>query len=367
MKQEEIQVHYFEDPDVYLLSRTKALLSHHLESNASSHLIGTLYMDLGQIYQRIRNYPLAHQAWENASGCFDGERERLYRATAYYQQGILYFQERQIVLALKRWQQVLEVLAYAGREGLILRAQAAYELGRYFLSVGNIEEAKGYLEEGLLFARQGGHGKEEVLAMQELARVFHRIGNPVVAIRIYQNALGKCRQMKNDRLLASIINDLGYLYEERKEWKRAVSAFRYSLAVQPPDSPETHRTLVQLARIFFKIDPEQTRQYCQQAIEGLLTGLIHRFNEQQEKQLAQVFELMGLYCREKNDRKNMLMFFRQSLEIYRKNFMEPQWNEVYQIYSKYIPADEQYLYDESKTLVNGLPKHEKLRCNLSIS
>lgn len=367
MKHEGIQVDYFKDPDVCLLSRTKALLSQHLKNNANSHLIGNLYLDLGQIYQRIRNYPLAHQAWEKASGYFTDEREQLYRATAYYQQGLLYLQERQVALALDRWQQVLEMLAPDWGEGLLLRAQASYQLGRYFLSIGNVEEAKGYLEDGIFFARQGGHGQEEVLAMQELARVFQRMGNPMLSIRVCQNALAKCKRMGDDVLLASIINDLGYLYEDRKEWRRAVSAFRYSLRVQQQyETPEAHRTLIQLGKMYIKIDPEQTKQYCQIAIDRLLAKLTHRFDEKQEQQLAQVFELMGLYCREKNDRKNMLMFFRQSMEIYKKYSLAPQWNDVYQIYSKYAPSDELHPYDESMELVNRLPNHEKLRRYRSI-
>lgn len=351
-----------EDVDVNALSRTKALLYHHLESNANSGLIGKIYLDLGEIYQRIRNYPLAHEAWNKASGYFADVKESLHLAITYYQQGMLFLHERQGEKAFEKWGQVLQVLADESRESLLLRSQTVYQMGTYLLEEGKVEEAKSYLEEGIGTARRGGHLREEVLAMRGMARLHSQAKRICLATKIYHNILDKCRGLQDEAILGSVINDLGYLYEAKKEYRRALSAFHYSREIERRlGNPNLHNTLVELARLYLRFDLEQAKVYCQEAIDLLLAGLSYRFNERQEKQLAQVFELMAFYCREKSDRKNMLIFCRQALEIYKKYRMEKQWNEMYQIYSKFAPTGEIEQYNEAWELINGLPQHEKLR------
>ncbi len=83
------------------LARIKALLYHHLQQNTSSKIIGTLYLNLGQIYQNIKNYPLAHKACEQAQEYFRSREDSLSLATTYYQEGLLLFEEDEVIQAMK--------------------------------------------------------------------------------------------------------------------------------------------------------------------------------------------------------------------------------------------------------------------------
>lgn len=361
MKEEEKRVQAHVDVDVHDLSRTKELLYHHLQDDVSSHSLGNIYLDLGRIYSRIRNYPLAHEAWEKASGCFADPKAPLELATTYYQQGLLFLEERKAMLALEKWEMALEVLKDDWQGGSLLKCQVIYQMGKCLREQGNLEGAKEFLESGILLAQRFGNYTEEVLSMRELARVFFKQSNVQVARKIYYNILHKWKTSLTTSQIAEVTNDLGYLYNEQKDYRRAISAFRYSLRVQrEQNDPGLFETLLQLGRLYLSFDPEQAKGYCQEAIERLLDDLTCRFNEAQEKRLAQVYYIMALYCREKSEKKNLLMFCRQSLQIYKKHRMEAQWNEVYQLYSKYASDQIQY-YSEAWELINKLPQHEKLR------
>lgn len=361
MKEEEKRIHTHVDVDVRDLSRTKELLYHHLQDDVNSHSLGNIYLDLGRIYSRIRNYPLAHEAWEKASGCFTDPKAPLELATAYYQQGLLFLEERKARPALEKWGLALEVLQDDWQGGSLLKCQVIYQMGKCLSEEGQLEEAKEYLEDGILLAQRFNHVQEEIQSMRELARVFFRQGSIPVARKVYYNILHKRKSSLEVKQLAEIVNDLGYLYNEQKEYRRANAAFRYSLTVQREhNDPAMFETLLQLGRLNLNFDLERAKSYCQEAIDRLLGELTYRFNESQEKCLAQVFYIMAMYCREKSDRKNLQMFCRQSLQIYKKHRMEAQWNEVYQLYNKYASDQIQY-YSEAWELINKLPQHEKLR------
>ena len=358
---DEKKINIHDDVDVHALSRTKELLYHHLEDDANSHSLGKIYLDLGTIYQRIRNYPLAHDAWEKASGCFADPEAPLELATAYYQQGLLFLEERKADLALDKWYQALAVLPDEWAGGSLLKCQVILEIGKCLCDVGRFEEAQDFFEDGIKRAQRAGHYSEEALTMRELAQVFFRQGNLSQARTFCQSTLHKWKILRDKLHIGQIVNDLGYIYQELKEYQRAIAAFKYSLTIQRQyNDPVRFETLLQLGKLYLRHDPEITKEYCQEAVSQLLESLSYRFNEAQEKKLGQVFYLLANYCKEKNDRKNLLMFCRQSLQIYKKYRMEAQWNEVYQLYSKFA-SDQVQHYNDAWDLINKLPQHEKLR------
>ncbi|AZR74626.1 hypothetical protein BBF96_15335 [Anoxybacter fermentans] len=362
MERNILKIDLADDADVSNLSKIKTLLYHHLQHKPSPPLIGKLYLNQGLVYCKIKNYPLAHEAWEKAASYFKDFSDPFNLALTYYYQGLLFSEEEEVVKALEKWNQVLVLLSDDQEEKALLKCQTLYQIGKTLLEIGELERANEYLKKGARIAKQGKYIYEEALITQELARVWVKMGEWNRALQLYYKTIAKWKELKEERRIGMVLDDLGYLYCQLGDVKKAINAFKYSLRIQKKYQDEDlSQTLLQLGRLYLRIDPEKTKYYCQEIIKILLEELGYRFTEAQEKQLAHVFFLMGLYCREKSDRKNMLMFLKQSLSIYKKFHMEAQWYEVYKIYKKYAQSKIEERFNEAKELVNQLVHHEKLR------
>ncbi len=241
---------------------------------------------------------------------------------------------------------------------ILLKTQAFYQIGMAFKEIGKLNEAIVYLEDGVLRARRIENNELDALTMQALAQIYHKLGDLNEAKEMWFYSLEKYKLIQNKEQMGKVLNDLGYLYVEKDEFKRAISSFKYSLKIQQENNDSNlPTTLLQLAKLYLQIDPDKAQFYCKESVDALLKDLGYRFSEEQEEQLAHGFFVMGLCCREKNDKKNMLMFLEKSLGIYKKFRMKPQWEEVYQVYQKYGPIKMEQRYNGTNEVVHELARY----------
>lgn len=354
------QVGFTDDPDIGSLSKIKTLLYRHLEDKSNPQLIGRLYLNQSEVYQKIRNYPLAYNALEKAMEYFAELEDILNLAFAYYYQGILLTEERKFLEARENLYQAFSLLSDDRDEEILLRCQITFQLGKNLREIGLLEEAVANLEDGALLAKTHGFNYQEAQIMHLLGQIYLKLGNLKQAKQIFLATISKWRMLNDKRQMGLVLDDLGYLYVQLEENKRAISAFKYSIKKQQKyGSAKLPTSFQKLAEIYLKIDPEQSKFYCQEAIDALLTSLAYNFSEVMEKQLAEVFYIMALYCQQKNCYKNMELFFRKSLRIYQKYHLKNNWEEVYETYQKYVQTDEELSFNATTELVKGLTGHDQ--------
>lgn len=364
MKSENCNLDFTNDTDVGELSLIKALLAQHLEQDSNSQTLGRLYLDLGEIYLRIRNYPLAHQAWEKASQCFQDIQSVFNLAETYYQHGLLLAREKKYVKALEKWDQALCSLSSDHRDEIVLKCKILYEMGQRFLILGELNQAEESFKRELELSQQIQTFDQEALAHQGLAKYYTHLQSYAEAQNYYIQSLRIWKVLGAECKIHSILKELGYLYQKQGDYSRAIRAFKSGLKIcqQATENVEEQVDIhLRLAWLYLQVDLEQAKVYCEKVTDILLTSLIYRFNSIQEKQLARVLYILGLYCREKQERKNLLVFCKQSMQIYQKYRMEEEWNQVFQLYNKYAPAEEREKFYQTRELVNTLSHHEKLK------
>ena len=355
---------YLNDVDVDELTNVKRLLGHHLDNMSSSALIGKLYLNQGQIYRKIKNYPLAQKTWKKAISYFKLFDDPLNLARAYYYQGLTFKEEEKFSEALSRWNNILELSVLDDEPEL--KSKAFYQMGITLIyHLQDLEKARRYLEEGAGLAKKAGDYHLEIKITQELACLLVKMGDFDQALRVYYRVIARWKGLNEKSQLAKVLDDLGRLHQKMDQVKRAISAFKYSLRLKEKcDRDNIGATIIQLSKTYLEDDIEKTRYYCQKFTENFIEDVDYIIDKKVEKELAQIFFLMGLYCQRKDDKKNMLIFFKQSLTIYKKYEMEDKWHKVYKIYSKYNKSENKF--SETKDLVNGLANHEKLRLHKSM-
>ncbi|MCK4259438.1 MAG: tetratricopeptide repeat protein [Halanaerobiales bacterium] len=344
------------------LSRIKALLYHHMKQNTNSKLIGTLYLNLGNIYRDIKNFPLAHEACKQAQEFFNEKKDLLNLANVFYQEGILFSEEGKILQAMGKWHQVLKLISTREQDEVLLKSKASYEIGIALQLSGELEDARRYMEDAVLNAERIEHIEQKARTLHGLAQVYFKLGDINKALKLYCQSLTKFKTLKNQHMVARVSNDMGCLYMQKREFNRAISALKYSLMVQKEyKDVNATDTLLKLAEIYLKIDVEEVRCYCKKAVGLLLENFKNRFSKEQEKQLARGFYVMGLIHLEKDEKEYMLMFLNQSLKIYKKLRMKTHWLEVYHIYQKYGNNNVEQKFNGIHELVHGLARYEKLK------
>ncbi len=360
MRWDAYRLEFADDPDVGNLSKIKTLLYRHLEHKSNPQLIGRLYLNQSQIYQKIKNYPLAYDALEKAMKYFNDVKDSLDLSLSYYYQGILLIEEGKLLKAREKFEEALSLIFEDRDEEIQLKCQIYYQLGVCLRGLDKEDLARFYLEEGMMKARSSGFIYQETLSMQALAQMYLQMGELNKAKENYYQTLPKWRHLKEELQVGLVLDDLGYLHYKLGDEQRAISAFTYSCQIQRKyNTDKLPGTLYQLGKIYLKVDLEKSRRLCKEAIELLLEGLAYRFNLGKEKQLSQLFFLMGQYSQEKNDRKNMLLFLKESLKIYKKYRMEDHWNEVYSYFQKYCQPEEEMNFNETTELVKGLRQNGK--------
>lgn len=368
MKHGAYPIGFTDDPDVGNLSKIKALLYYYLEVESNPRLIGRLYLNQSQIYQKIKNYPLANEALEKAAEYFIGLPDQLNLASTYYYQGLLLFEQGKQSQSLVKWNQALHLLSEERDEEHLLKCQISYQIGNYFFEVERYEEARKYLKQGVLMAEKGGYLSEEVVALQGLANTYMSMGNLKKALKLYYQVLAKWRYLNDEYQIGVVLNKLGQIYYQMNDFDKATNVLEHSLKIlKEYESKDLTITLIQLAEIYVKVEIEKAKLYCKEAIDLLLKDQNFRFNEDKEKQLAGVFYVMGLCCRERAERKNMFLFFHESMKIYKKYQMKAEWQRIYKIFYKYLHPDEELRFDQTKDLVEKLTRQDKFNLNKFIS
>ena len=351
---------FTDDPDIGSLSKIKTLLYRHLEHKSNPQLIGRLYLNQSEVYQKIRNYPLAYDALEKARVYFAYLEDILNLALAYYYQGILLTEEKKYLKARENLYQGYSLLSDDRNEEILLKCQIIYQLGKTLKEIGLLEEAVSNLEDGALLAKNHNFNYLEAQIMHLLGQISLNLGNLNQAKQIFLQILPQWQMLNDQYQIGLVLDDLGYVYHQLKENQRVINAFKYSIKMLDKfNSPKLPSSLLKLAQIYLEINPDESKLYCQEAIDALLTDLADNFTEDMEKQLAEVFWIMALYCQQKNYLKNMELFFKKSLRIYQKYHLQENWNQVYQTYRKYLPTGEEMSFNATTELVKGLTGYGK--------
>jgi len=223
-----------------------------------SKLLATAYYQLGHLYSDRNLFPEAIAAYENSKDGF--ERAGLIRDEIYVlaDLGALYFIQEDYKKARECSEQSLHLAeranssepagAYPDDFG---KARALLTLGDLDTDEGNYEQAVEKLQNSLaLYQRLNGSSSSYDLHIAgvygALGRAYPEIGDSTTGLFCLNKALDIANHNSDERLTASLRNDIGYLYLEQEDYAQASAQFSESLKIYEAENNKRERGRVLL-------------------------------------------------------------------------------------------------------------------------
>lgn len=219
-------------PSVRLHEESMGQLAHH-ERNAGRLVQAvTAYFDAGH---------LARDRYANA------------KASEYYEKGVelleggAFVSSRELLTALHHYGDVLQalgkndaalamfkkLLAHAYKWNLPSKGGAAHSrMGRFFRDEGRLAEAQTHLEAALALFEGAKDERGVASTIDDLGRLFRLRGEYARALEATSKALELRRAMGDRRSIAVSLNNLGLVHRDSGELERAAEAFEHALALR---------------------------------------------------------------------------------------------------------------------------------------
>src|SRR5438874_4322612 len=218
-----------------------------------SRLLANAYYQLGHLYSDRNLYPEAIAAYENSKEGF--ERAGLIRDEIYVlaDLGALYFIQEDYKKARECSEQSLHIAesanssepagAYPDDFG---KARALLTLGDLDTDEGNYEQALEKLQNSLsLYQRLSGSSSSYDLYIAgvygALGRAYPEIGDSTTGLLCLNKALDIAGHRSDNKLTASLRNDIGYLYLEQEDYAQASAQFSESLKIYEAQNNQRER------------------------------------------------------------------------------------------------------------------------------
>jgi CHAT domain-containing protein len=206
-------------------------------------LLGTTYYNIGRTYSGLNQFPAAIGAYEKSGDYFEqaGLRRDLIYVLADL--GALYFIREDYERARKYSERSIAIADGVSADSPLGawpddfgRARALLTLGEIDSRDGDNERAVQRLEGSLALYQRLGRGNSSYDVYMEriysaLGRTYPEIGESARALLYLGKALEIANAQSDTNMIASLHNDIGYLYLEQEDYGQANAQFSESLKI----------------------------------------------------------------------------------------------------------------------------------------
>jgi CHAT domain-containing protein/Tfp pilus assembly protein PilF len=145
------------------------------------------------------------------------------------QQGLISYQRGDFEQAAVSWSEAAR--SFEAEPNTRRRSEALIQLAQAFRSLGQYRDALKNLESALAIADAAGDHAQTALAMATLGDVYIATGPAEVAQKYLQEGLRRAKELNNDGLSATILNNLGNLASAQKKYPEALSFYKESASL----------------------------------------------------------------------------------------------------------------------------------------
>jgi putative nucleotidyltransferase with HDIG domain len=139
-----------------------------------------------------------------------------------------------------------------------------------YQGLGQLDNAEACYLRALMAAEEVGYSRLAVMIEQNLATIASTQGDSALALRRYQSAMQRYEASGDVQGLAGVLNNIGMLYSDLRQWERAEAAFERALmyAQQRQDSEVVGTIQLNRADMFVQQERfDDARLCCDQAFE----------------------------------------------------------------------------------------------------
>ncbi|MBC7315619.1 MAG: tetratricopeptide repeat protein, partial [Chloroflexi bacterium] len=178
---------------------------------------------------RLRNAPDRAIAVLQRVREIGGERDTLCAIQVHHNLGICYHMQGRFSESDAELRMALELARRAMDD--TNSALIAHDIGRTMVTQGRLLEGRQYFHQALLYWRKIGNLSELSTTLQGLGVVHHYLGQYSEAESRFQESLIKARDHSNRRLEAYALLNLGDLYRDTNQYKKALEAYNQAIEV----------------------------------------------------------------------------------------------------------------------------------------
>ncbi len=310
------------EPDLALASYQQALRNQEQERDYAGQGLtltnmGVVYVNQGHYAQAIATYQKALAMFERLPTFFGGARSALlnnlagayfgigdYKAALEQAEAALQivsrfreqpqgfgFQELGLLLdQIGQYAPPLEFRQLATRRELggafgmqdnpaVVQIATLNNVGRIYLSQGQVEQATKLYQQALQLAEQEQHRSSQAVSLNSLGQAYSLGGQANLAIATYQQALTLYQQLGDRTGEGVVLSNLGQAYERQNQLDQALQFYRQALAIhrQVGDRPSEGITLSNIGRVLQRSGQSQaaaaTLRESLTILEALRPGL----------------------------------------------------------------------------------------------
>ncbi len=267
---------------------------------------------------RERSQAAADRAYYEARE-IAGQPDRFWEASARYQQSVFLFQE-----AGDRWHQAYallrlgrlhqrhprEALDFLRRSETLFRslgdrrfqATALNEMGTSYKDLADFERASEAYQDALALAREMGNAKEQATILHNLGNLFQLDGHPWQALGFFREARALWQNLEGTQAREQEANTetgIGWTYSSTGDWQRAIRAHWRALQLRNRlcDNRLRSISLTKIGAVWLFVEPRRALPFLERARElqrgaewprdqgvtlqtlGLAYRLLERFDE----------------------------------------------------------------------------------------
>jgi len=150
-------------------------------------------------------------------------------AEQFMDRGMSFFQRGDFEQAAVSWTEAAR--RFEAAQNSSRRSYALIQLAQAYRSLGQYRDALKNLESALAIADASGDRAQTALAMATIGDVYIATGPAEAAEKNLQEGLSRAKELNNDGLAATILNNLGNLASSKKKYPEALSFYKESASL----------------------------------------------------------------------------------------------------------------------------------------
>ena len=170
-------------------------------------------------------------------------------ANVFMESGFEHYQSGRFPEALKSWNKAYKL--YTELDDSINQSKVLVRKAEAYIVMGKIPNAILTLQESLAHAEESGHKSQIIPVLAELGTAYHIAGQFEESQRIFDKCIELANETNNQTVIAIVYNNLGNLFVSKKEFTKAIDAFKHSnqVAMQNGETLLSSKALVNAARV----------------------------------------------------------------------------------------------------------------------
>ncbi|MCK4259074.1 MAG: tetratricopeptide repeat protein [Halanaerobiales bacterium] len=301
-------------------------------------LMVKIYLLLIKSHLEMKHITKAHEMWKKGY-CLCDKKDNYTVAEFYNLQGKLYSTEKKYFLAIQSYMTTLNLLANDISELSILpKITAMFNIATCHMRKGDYSKAKNAYNETIELLKYYESDSIKGRTFMGLGTLYHFQGEINISKQYYEKSLKLLSPNTDPIVYGLLLHNLAELELSRGQIKNARKLYKKGLGndlLNKHYKQVTVSCYLGIAKTYVDDDPTLVKEYCKNALNLAMEGLINRFAPREERDLGRIFLLISQILYIEGEKEKSRIYLNQAKSIIKKYNMRNEEIELNELKSKF--------------------------------